>query len=495
MTVSQTRKWYRIVPTLTVLTAVIIITAVLFLSPYIGMEDNGDFQRVTYAQGLYDLPENSDLLYNGYYIREYGIMQYFNEYGTTVYSSQFLLIQPAIWLDKLFTGNDAVFDLRYLAAVITVYFMVVLYFLMDYMTNRLTLVGALLIGAAAVFVFLDTGYTAYFSSFYAEPLAFVSLLACTTCLLLYIDGRYNPAVLLVSFLLNGMVLTFAKQQFAPIGVLLGLMILLFYKKERSKLFRSMIFVFSTGLITLGAATYLLISASFTNINMYHSMTRGVLMVSENPAQALESFDIEQQYELLDSTIYFDKYPEIDPENQLLVDDFYSQYSVFSILKYYAENPNLFADMLKLAAKSAYRNRPSMGNYEYSTGYPANTLADTFTFHSKIKLAYTPKTLGFIIIWSALVLAMLYKKRRKLLTVFGLIMIGLSQIVVSILGAGDADLAKHIFLYNAVFDMVNVIMFANIIRFFDEKYQRWRLKNVAQPLSEELNGEQPIYKNT
>ena len=491
----QTRKWYRVVPSLTVLAAVIIITMILFLPPYIGMEDNGDFQRVTYAQGLYDLPENSELLYNGYYIREYGIMQYFNEYGTTVYSSQFLLIQPAIWLDKLLTGNDAVFDLRFLAAVTTVYFAVVLYFLMDYLTHRLTLIGALLVGAAAVFVFLDTGYTAYFSSFYAEPLAFISLLACTTCLLLYIDGRYNPAVLLIAFLLNGMVLTFAKQQFAPIGVLLGLMILLFYSKKRSKLFRSMIFVSSAGLIALGAVTYLLISSSFTNINMYHSMTRGVLMVSENPAQALQSFDIEEQYELLDSTIYFDKYPEIDPENQLLVDHFYSHYNVFSILKYYVENPNLFADMLKLAAKSAYRNRPNMGNYEYAAGYPANTLADTFTLHSKIKLAYTPKTLGFIILWSALVLSFLYKKRRKLLMILGLILIGLSQIAVSILGAGDADLAKHIFLYNAAFDIVNVIMLANIVRFFDEKYQHKRLKAAQQALPDELNGEQPIYKNT
>ncbi|HRX57201.1 MAG TPA: hypothetical protein P5075_00365 [Eubacteriales bacterium] len=490
----QTGKLHKIVPALTVLAALAIIVMVLFLPPYIGMEDNGDFQRVTYAQGLYDLPENSELLYNGYYIKDYGIMQYFNEYGTSVYSSQFLFIHPAIWLDKLFTGNDEVFDLRYLAAVLTVYFMVVLYFFVDCLTDRLTLVGALLIGAIVVFVFLDTGYTAYFSSFYAEPVAFISLLACLTSVLLYIDGRYNPFVLLAAFLVNGMVLTFSKQQFAPIGVLLGIMIFLFFKKERGRVFKTMIFVFSAALIATGALTYLLISESFTNINMYHAMTRGVIMTSEDPAETLETFDIDTQYELLDGTIYFDKYPEIDPEDQLLIDDFYSHYNVVSIIKYYAENPNSFFDMLKLAAKSAYRNRPSMGNYEASAGYPADATTSTFSLYSDLKLSYTPKTLGFIVIWTALMLALLYKKPRKLLAVLGLITIGFSQIVVSIIGAGDADLAKHIFLYNVAFDMVSVVVLANVIRFFDKKYRFRREKRALQP-QDEANTDQAIYKNT
>ena len=491
----QPAKLYKGVPILTVLTAIVVITVVLFLQPCIGMEDNGDFQRVTYAQGLYDLPKNSELLYNGYYIREYGIMQYFNEYKTTVYSSQFLFIQPAIWLDKLFTGNDAVFDLRFLAAVLSVYFLIVLYFFLDYLTCRLTLVSALAIGAISIFIFLDTGYTAYFSSFYAEPVAFISLLGCTTCILLYLDHRYPPTVLLVAFLINGIILTFSKQQFAPVGVLLGVMAFLFYRKKQSKLFKSLIYVFSLALIGTGAATYLLISTSFTNINMYHSMTRGVLMTAENPAKALQSFDINSQFELLDSTIYFDKYPEIDPENQLLLDDFYSHYNVVSIVKYYAENPKSFADMLNLAAKSAYRNRPNMGNYEYSAGFPANTLTDRFALYSKFKLAYTPKTLGFIIIWTALVLALLYKKRSKMLTVFGLILIGLSQVLVSIIGAGDADLAKHIFLYNVSFDIVNVILIANIIGFFDNIYQKKHPRLPLVKIPAESDADQSIYKNT
>ena len=482
------------VPLATVVVALAIIMVVLFLPPYVGMEDNGDFARVTYGQGLYDLPQNSELLYNGYFIKDYGIMQYYNEYSNTVYSSQFIFIQPAILLDKLFTGNDDVFDLRFLAAILTVYFLAVLYFLVDYLTHRLTLVSSLLIAAFCVVIFVDTGYTAYFNSFYAEPVAYISLMACITCALLYAEDRYNKFLLLGGFLLNGMILTFSKQQFAPIGVLLGILALFFYLKAQGRLFKWMIALSSCALVVTGIFTYLLISTDFTNINLYHSMTRGVLMTSEDPPETLESFDIESQYELLDGTIYFDKYPEIDPEDELLQEDFYSHYNVVSIVEYYAGHPDKFAEMLKLAAKSAYQNRPSMGNYEYESGNPPNTIAEVFSLHSTLKVNYTPKTLGYIVIWLIVALALLHKRRLKQIIVGGLIIIGLSQIIVSLIGAGDADLAKHIFLYNAACDVVNVILFAHVVRYFDNKYRaRKQRRTAVQP--EQLEIEEAIYKNT
>ncbi len=477
-------------PIAAVVMAAVIITIVLFLPPFVGMEDNGDFSRVTYGEGLYDLPQNSDLLYNGYFIKEYGIMQYYNEYTNTVYSSQFMFIRPAILLDQLFTGNDDIFDLRFLGIVYSIYFLIVLYFLVDYFSNKLTIFSSLLIAAVSVFVFVDTGYTAYFNSFYAEPLAYISLMACITCGLLYSDNRYNKFVLLGGFLLNGMILTFSKQQFAPIGVLLGILGLFFYLKAKGRLYKWLIALSSAVLAVTGILTYTLISNDFTNINLYHSMTRGMLMTSYDPPETLDTFGIDSQYELLNETIYFDKYPEIDPENEMLKEDFYSHYNILSIVKHYASNPGAFAEMLKLAAKNAYKNRPSMGNYEYRTGYPPNTTAQDFSLHSNLKAIYTPKTLGYIIIWMIVALVLLYKKRLKQIIVLGLIIIGLSQIIVSIIGAGDADLAKHIFLYNVAYDIVNVILFAHIVKFFDEKY---RAKKYGTIVQEDI--EEAVYKNT
>jgi hypothetical protein len=45
----------------------------------------------------------------------------------------------------------------------------------------------------------------------------------------------------------------------------------------------------------------------------------------------------------------------------------------------------------------------------------------------------------------------------------MILAGLSGIVASIIGAGDADLAKHEFLFTAAFDMVTYLTIADVIR--------------------------------
>lgn len=483
-------KLQSVVPLITVAAALVITIFVLFTPPYVGMEDNGDFARVMYGEGLYDLAENVDSRFDGYFIKEYGIMQYYNEYSSTVYSSQLMFIKPAIVLDKLFTGNDAIFDLRFLAAITLVYFLIVLYYLVDYLINRLTLVGSLLIAAMCIVVFVDTGYTAYFNSFYAEPIAYVSLLGCVTSVLLYAEERYNRYALLCGFLLCGMILTFSKQQYAPVGVLLGLLGLFICLRASGRLFKWLVAVSSCLLAVTGVVTYLLISTDFTNINLYHAMTRGVLLTSDNPPETLKEFGIDSRYELLDGTIYFDKYPVIDPEDQLLLEEFYSHYNVFSIVKYYAAHPDAFVDMLKLAARSAYQNRPSIGNYERGNSYGPNTIAQTFSLHSALKSAMTPRTLGYIIIWIVVVLVVLRKQRLRQIIVADVILIGLSQIVVSIIGAGDADLAKHIFLYNAAYDLVNVILLAYIVRFFDERHQ---VKKQREKEKEDI--EEAVYKNT
>ncbi len=483
-------NYYITVTILFLIVAAMIIVYVLFIPPYVGMEDNGDFSRVIYGEGLYDLPENNEILQNGYFIKEYGNMQYYNEYRSTVKTSQFILIKPAIFLDRLFTGNDGIFDIRYLGLLQTIYFLIVMFFLLEYLTHRLSLLGSFFIGAISIFIFVDTGYIAYFNSFFAEPLAYTALLACVTCALLYADKRFNKYLVFGGFVINGLILTFSKQQFAPLGALLGVLILFFYlRKTKDWIFRILLGVSAVGLIAAGLATYLLISEKFTYINLYHSMTRGVLMTSDNPAETLEEIGIDSQYELLNKEIYFAKYPVIDADDEMLIDDFYSKYSIITILQHYVRNPSAFSEMLKLAAQNAYRIRPSLGNYEYSSGYPPNTLAQSFSYYSAFKETYAPKTVGFIIIWMIIILAILYKQRLKQIIIFAVILAGLSQILVSIIGAGDADLAKHVFLYNVAFDTVNVILAAHVIAFIDSKFkQKAALKAAkkAQEAQDDLN---------
>lgn len=474
---SLIKKPRYLVALLTVAVALGIIAAVLFLPPYIGLEDNGDYSRIMYAQGLYDLPKNADQRFDGYFIKEYGIMQYYNGYSSNVYSSLFVFIQPAIWLDTLVTGNDGIFDIRFLGMMITAYFLVILFLLTDCLTYRLSLPAALLVAGSLIFVFVDTGYTAYFNSFFAENIAYVSLLGCGTAALLFIQKRYNPYLLLGGYLLCGMILTFSKQQFAPVGAILGILGLFIFLGDKNRLFTWLTVLASCALVFTGVLTYLLISQSITNISMYHTMTRGVLMVSEDPSEAVAEFGIDSQYSILDSTIYFDKYPEIDPEDELLQEDFYPYFNVVTVLGYYLKHPADLVNLLKMSAKNAYQIRPSLGNYEKSTGVAPNTLTQTFALYSNLKNSLAPRTLGYFLIWAVVVLSVQFRQSRRLILTAGIILIGVSQIFVSVIGAGDTDLAKHLFLYNVSYDFVNVIFFAYVVQYFNLKI---RAKKPAHP---------------
>ena len=74
----------------------------------------------------------------------------------------------------------------------------------------------------------------------------------------------------------------------------------------------------------------------------------------------------------------------------------------------------------------------------------------------------------------------FKNRQRMLILGFVLMMGLSQIAVSIIGAGDADLAKHIFLYNVSFDLCVFILFsAGLARFSAARYKAAQEKHAAK----------------
>ena len=447
----------------------ILLLSLLFLSP-VGMADNGDFYRVMVDNGLYKLDRYETDQYFSYFSKEFGQYEYFNEFESGFQSAQTPLIRLAVALDNLFTGQDGRFDIRFQAAVLSAYCMSAVYLLTKYATLRLKKgVAAYLIALICVFIFADIGYLAYFNSFYAEGLAFVSFLSAIACALLLSSGANRRALLMVLFAANGLILTCSKQQFAPLGVLLGILCLFLNTPKKDFSLRKGLMWLKRGcaavLVAAGILVYVLIPKEFVEINAYHAMTRGVLMTSENPESALKSFGINPQYALLDQTIYYERNPVIDVQDPMLKKDFYAKYGFVSIAKYYAMHPGQLMAMLNEAARSANSIRPeSIGNYEKSAGMAPGAHASFLSLYSSLKKAWLPKTVGFILLYCMGMLAVSMKDRQRTLILAFVLLMGLSQIAVSIIGAGDADLAKHMFLYNAAFDLSTfVLMSAGLAR--------------------------------
>ncbi|WRS28845.1 hypothetical protein U6B65_06890 [Oscillospiraceae bacterium MB08-C2-2] len=459
-----------------VLVAAVILALALFAWP-MGMADNGDFFRMIHGNGLYKLDQHQDDAYFNYFSQTFGRYEYFNESGESLLSSQTPFIKGAMALDNLLTGGDNVFDIRFLALPMALWALLAIYMLVDWASWGQKKRDGYIIAALAVYFFADTGYAVYFNSFYAEGLVLVSFLTAMASALLLEQKRYNPYLMLGVFLVSGVVLTSAKQQNAPLGFLLGILSLLMalghsgYKLSQEKggswlrknLFSKVAAFGAVLLCFTGWAVYALIPQEFVYINQYHAMTRGVMMTSENPETVLEEFDMDPQYSLVDQTIYFERYPAADVESKELKERFYSHYGFVSISAYYITHPGQLLQMLDYSAQSANAIRPAViGNYQRNAGKAAAAQTQFFTLHSSLKEAFTPHTVGFMILWVAVAIGVSFTKRWRTTVLACAILMGFSQIGTSIVGAGDADLSKHIFLYNVASDFTLYVLLASVL---------------------------------
>jgi len=471
-------EWFSkyVSPAMLAASGVLILTiAALFIPPYIGMADNGDYYRIIYGNGLYFMQPDYDYQYFGYFIKNFGIFQYFNEHTTDVFSSQSLFIELAIWLNKLLV-SPILFDIRVQAAIYTVFYTIAIYLFVESITWKTPKKYGYPIALLAIFIFGDSGYTAYFNSFFGESNVLIMMILLLASGLLLYRNRYNDYVMLALFTISGLMLTTSKQQNAPVGIIIAFMgvFLIYIRKQR--LYRILTLFSLISLLFAGIGTYLLIPKEFVNINKYHAMTRGILLESEDPEASLQHFGIDRQFAILNKTIYYGLNTTVDVNSEILEDKFYSKYGFGSILTYYITNPSQAGKLLDLSAKSAFIIRPpAMGNYEKSVGKPFGAQTTFFSGYSLLKTYLTPRTFGFIVLWIIVILALYLpsfikavKARNnryilRLPLIVTMILIGLSGILVSIIGAGDADLAKHVFLFTASFDIVTFLFIADAIR--------------------------------
>ncbi|WP_240422305.1 hypothetical protein [Listeria costaricensis] len=470
-----------------ILLAVISIM-ILFIPPYIGLADNGDFFRAYSSNGLYHNQPNYDAMQFGYFVKEFGIYQYFNENQVAILSSQSLLIKAAIGLNSLFL-HDGTFDVRFMAAIQLLLLLGAVYLLVEALTTRFKGIFAYLSAFIVVLVFGDTAYIAYFNSFYSEGLMMIMALYMAAALLLMYQKRYNDYFLLAVFFISSILLITAKQQNAPFGVIITFFGLLLLFIRREKKFRILTGSLLGVIFATGVAMYVFIPQEFVTINQYQTMTRGVLLKSDAPEKSLEQMGIDPEFSLLKGTTYFDKYKMIDPDSTWMQKNFYDHYGFVPVLKFYLTNPSELYAMLNLSAEHSFTIRPlEMGNYEKSAGKDFGEKTHFFTAYSSLKHALSPATFAFIILWAAIFLISYsrglgqafrerdYRGFLRLDLAVMLVMIGFSVLLITIVGDGEADLAKHEFMFNICFDISIVMMITSLLHGLANKAEKRRIKH-------------------
>lgn len=438
----------------------------LFVRPIVGMADNGDFFRIISQSNVYYLQGDNAHSFLGYFDKDYGIYKYNNENPKMIVSTQPMLVKIAVFMDKLIT-RDYVFDIRFLAFLYVIVYAVSAYLIVTVLTyNIKSNKFKLLFTALFVFVFCDTGYIAYFNSFFGEAVN-LSFFLLSLGILLYMYKFKKYSILnLIMFFLASLVFVGSKQQLSPVGFLVALVLFRLFMTNKRKNFRCIALICIITIIASALYFYKSISGDFDYINRYYSMTRGVLLYEWNPDQILKQFNINTQYSMLQKTVGFNKLPVIDPNSDKLKKEFYSKYSVLSIVIFYLKNPRIFGKMINFGVINGYSIRPRvLGNYEKKEGKAFGQQSHFFSLWSTIKEKCIPHNMFLTVVAFGIYFYFAVKRyiaarknedidlqlfEEAFLYVF---LVGTSQIFISVIGVGDGDLAKHVFMFNVSFDIM------------------------------------------
>jgi len=441
--------------------AVIILTSILMLQPVIGVADNGDFNRIMTAGGIeYGPDETHQDKYFGYFHQTYSY--YAMAWGGYV-SSQIPFAVLAGLVGRLMNGDF--FDIRVLGFLNSVMYLAALYVWMRYNKSGSQLRNGLAVAAGA-FVFLDIGYIAYFNSFFGEAVTLIFMLLAFG-FALAVAGTERPSIrMLLLFYIASFLLTCTKLQNAPIGIVLIGLGLCFWRLSKERAWRRTILIGSASLLAAAAIMYVAAPKELKHINLYQTIFYGILKDSPDTEKALRQLGLPEELKVLAGTNYFQGDTAIKQDDPLLYEHVYNRLGHTDVLLYYMKNPLRFVQKLERGAENGMTIRPYyLGSYDQSAGKPYGAVAFTYSGWSEFKRHSLPNALWFVTLIYVLYFAGAiyeYVRHREAgsrirALIFGSIgLIGLFGFAVPLLGDGEADLGKHLFLFNVCFDMMLVI---------------------------------------
>ena len=466
----------------------VLLSIVLFFNPVIGMGDDGSTAGVISGSDLYNLDELSPKESMSFFQKDWGIMEYYNDSVNIQKTSQTLFINASKRLDIALTW-DGNFDLRFYAGLISIWYLFAMYFLFETVTYGKRSIWAYAIVALGVFIFGDTAYTAWFNSFYPQSISFFSVVLLGTSLILMGQRKYNDYVLIFLYFFNAMILSLLNHEYALLGICLGILGIALKYVDVKKTYKRICIIGGSLLIVLSFVSFILMPSNSTNLNKYHSMTRGIMMTADNPETALDYFGINPQYSVLKGTVNYEAISAETMNSSEMKVNFFDKINPVEIAVYYVGNPGQLYAMMNLAVESSFNIRPTwLGNYELSQGNPPGAQTDFFTGWSYFKAHTMPGNFGFVTIWMGVIIAVyvrnfrkgfLEKNERNTLRFLGLmtwLFIGIWELYFAIITTGDTDALGRLFVFSLTFDLISFVVLGKLIHWVQKKMRQTDWKN-------------------
>jgi len=440
--------------------AAAILSFMLLLKPIVGVADNGDFLRIMGTAGL-AYPDQAEPRADRYFAFMHRQFAFTGLGGGGYVSAEVVLVTAASLIGRWLLGGQ-LFDIRILSVVYSILLITAFAILLRL---RLLASPAARIACAAVFLllFLDVGYTAYFNSLFGEPMSLVFLLLTLATALRLAEQRPPRLGALAGFAVAAICLTAAKLQNAPAGLLLAVLALRLLPLSAAPAWRRFAAAVPALLVLTAGIMYFTAPAELKTINQYQAVYYGILKDSPTPEQDLRELGLDPKLADLQNTNYFMPNTAIPQQSEELKRTFYPHISHRAIAWFYVTHPARFWDKLQVTANNAMTIRPGyLGNYEKAEGFKRGQLSSSFNIWSELKRRVLPHSLGALLsfgsLYSLVLLAVRTGARSRsetavCETLLCIPLIAAVAFVVPLIGDGEADMEKHLFLFNICFDIM------------------------------------------
>jgi hypothetical protein len=432
-----------------VVAAAAILAYQLFVSPVVGLADQGDFARMIGRFG-YGPEDRSATI--AFVAPKYVPDPSFRQREWEQASSEYLFVGCALLLNKLIS-RDGKLDIVVIGLVHMIAFLAAFARLLVVTKRYRASTFFWIVGLIAL---TDVGYAAYWNSFYAEPASCIFFLLLAAESIAICNSERVSSRQITLWTLWAILWIIAKAQNAPLGVLLTLFSVRLWWWTPERRARHFAMVSSALLAAATLMNIATIPARVQWADAYNQLFLAVLPESKNPAADLKALGLDAQLVKYSGTGAWS--PGSGFHEMVASGLIGSKITHAAIGRFYLLHPARIWRHAKALMPVAFSLRPEWcGNFERTAGYPPGTRSATYnlwsSFH-EVHLRRFGKFIVILLLMSPMIAAVAWiglPEQRLRIELFALLSACcLTAFLVAALG--DAwDNVKHLLLFNLLLD--------------------------------------------
>lgn len=450
---------------------VIIMMVMLYLAPQIGLADNNDFNRTISAFSLSAKNNIKHLSFESEYVikEPQSLVAYFlnifkpvKDTPTNYYSTQFIFVKLALFINSLynflFNLNRTQFHIAFLSIIYIFIYAVPLTLLFQKKIIKNKYVDWLF-KALCIVVLMDSAYLVYFNSFFGEATTMIFLVFSVVLL---ITIQWDKPKIWKIVLLMISILIFSGSKSANFPTALLLLIPTFYLILHTDLWKKKVILIICFIFTIIMSySYLQrVPEWMDKVTTYQATFFGVFKDQPDIEGTIKELHLPEDFYELECTHGYMTDKKYDIYGEKFEKLFFDRVSKFDIFLYYLKHPIYFYGKLDKSAEAALPIRPTyLSNYETQEGEYNLIFENRFSLWEKFRKQFSGRALIFfslLIILFAISSVIKYKRHKGfyVFLIRGILLLStLGQFIVPIISNGEADLLKHMFLFNVHFDII------------------------------------------